>query len=265
MIACRAYVPLSFFGNTTPVVIAKRSVVKYPDGLISKTHFEQECLAAIEEFLVFDKIRFPTSELKFVSVWLFWIDNVGTRSLYNVVADGVALYDGFNRVIVEHPFSERAHSVNWPHSESGRSSRIAILNPKFKRLMQFWGFFKASTHWGNPRPRIGDQGFSRQFVRFDHLNELTPVNEGHDYSQEDSSGFEHRLPQWRLIGPAIASFFLALWGWGCIRNERRIAWGFLAFIGGCVLWAYLVNLWLGELLHSSPLSFLLLIPFLSHE
>jgi hypothetical protein len=57
------------------------------------------------------------------------------------------------------------------------------------------------------------------------------------------------LPQWRLVGTAVASLSIMWWGWWNLRRERNTWLGACAFLAGCILWGYSMNLimrwWVG--------------------
>jgi hypothetical protein len=57
--------------------------------------------------------------------------------------------------------------------------------------------------------------------------------------KEDSkrNNYSRFFPRWGALVAPVGVIVL-LWGWNCIRNERRLFWGILAFIGGAILWGY---------------------------
>src|ERR1700683_229862 len=77
-----------------------------------------------------------------------------------------------------------------------------------------------------------------------HYSKLPVVDNRYGEANENRSSFKKFLPKWRLIGSAMASFFVALWGWSRLRDGRNVSWGFIAFFCRCILWVYTVSLWL---------------------
>jgi len=77
-----------------------------------------------------------------------------------------------------------------------------------------------------------------------HHNELAVVNASNVKSDENRTNFEDDFPRWRLIGLAVGSFVMTIYGWWYLRNEVRIAWGFCWWCVGVALWVYTVNVWI---------------------
>ena len=49
------------------------------------------------------------------------------------------------------------------------------------------------------------------------------------------------FPEWRLVGLAMSSFLVTLYGWWHLRNGIRVAWGFGWWCAGITLWIYTIH------------------------
>lgn len=91
--------------------------------------------------------------------------------------------------------------------------------------------------WRNPRPRTDNQCVMGALIgafsgvrRFLSRARLPGIYDENSEGRQNSRFF----PRWGALVAPIGAMIL-LWGWNCIRNERNLRWGSLAFVGGAIL------------------------------
>ena len=128
----------------------------------------------------------------------------------------------------------------WNNAIVSSSSHIYDFYPRsFRQFGEFRRSFSSIS------------GFLKLWVLLNDLSkltlhhiELTMVNASYVKPEENRSSFKNHFPQWRLIGLAIGSFSITLYGWWYLRNQIKMFWGFCWWCVGIALWVYTVNVWI---------------------
>jgi hypothetical protein len=191
------------------------------------------------------------------------------QSPFNFV-DGVArmllVYKLWQVIFLEQPYGYVAihcqggsfpgvHEGEWDHDLLAHNQAWSATNewhdpPTLLQVKSFrLGVSTVPRRSRSIRGSLG--GLLKLRVLLDNLSELTAhhgklaiVDARNCTSDQHGGCFQNNFPKWGLIGLAMMSFSLTLYGWWHLRNKIRIALGLCCWRIGIALWAYTVNVWI---------------------